>query len=228
MHDITLSWPELQSVRTAKNIFSFHHETADGYLVIFTDRYLTWRCFISGKEALEFEENFKAASFPISLSNISDDSGKCLVCGKSFYGETISCATCESRHHKDCWDYNGGCAIYGCSTKSATVQPILDSSGRVQIETQGYEYDCSEYYYVPADTHTDERIQRIEQQVVEIGWQVSAFLKTQDDRIVQEYRQLVAMAKNCLPIVYPCFVVSILIIIAPLVKTLIMFEMKPW
>jgi hypothetical protein len=26
------------------------------------------------------------------------------------------CPRCEAPHHADCWDYNGGCAIFGCGS----------------------------------------------------------------------------------------------------------------
>jgi len=28
--------------------------------------------------------------------------------------DAVVCPRCETRHHRDCWDYGGGCAIFGC------------------------------------------------------------------------------------------------------------------
>lgn len=28
--------------------------------------------------------------------------------------ETVSCPSCDTLHHKDCWSENGGCTTYGC------------------------------------------------------------------------------------------------------------------
>lgn len=39
----------------------------------------------------------------------------CQVCGIVVEdGEITRCGKCGAPHHKDCWNYNGGCAIYGC------------------------------------------------------------------------------------------------------------------
>lgn len=39
----------------------------------------------------------------------------CQVCGvPPAASETIYCERCGAPHHADCWDYNRGCAIYGC------------------------------------------------------------------------------------------------------------------
>lgn len=40
----------------------------------------------------------------------------CPVCATSLSEEdTMSCPRCETIHHRDCWDFNGTCAVYGCS-----------------------------------------------------------------------------------------------------------------
>ena len=44
-------------------------------------------------------------------------SGNCLVCGDALSGAITNCRQCETPHHKDCWDYNHGCAVYACNTK---------------------------------------------------------------------------------------------------------------
>jgi Prokaryotic RING finger family 1 len=42
----------------------------------------------------------------------------CKVCGEAVAdGPIITCATCGTPHHRDCWEYVGGCSIYGCSSK---------------------------------------------------------------------------------------------------------------
>ena len=46
-----------------------------------------------------------------------DSSCKCLICGCSIedQGQTrLSCSRCDTSYHKDCWDYAGGCAVFGC------------------------------------------------------------------------------------------------------------------
>jgi hypothetical protein len=39
----------------------------------------------------------------------------CLVCGDSLERNVVSCPTCATLHHQDCWDYLRGCSTYGCS-----------------------------------------------------------------------------------------------------------------
>jgi len=47
----------------------------------------------------------------------------CPVCGGSFddNGETVACVTCRTPHHRHCWDFNKGCATYGCGSVSCEV-----------------------------------------------------------------------------------------------------------
>lgn len=46
----------------------------------------------------------------------------CPVCRESI-GTCRSqlCGSCDTPHHADCWSFNGGCAIYGCSRPPAEV-----------------------------------------------------------------------------------------------------------
>lgn len=39
---------------------------------------------------------------------------ECQVCGQGLDENLVSCVTCETLHHKDCWEYNGRCATFGC------------------------------------------------------------------------------------------------------------------
>ena len=32
-------------------------------------------------------------------------------------GQVIVCSVCNTPHHRDCWEYVGGCSIYGCNGK---------------------------------------------------------------------------------------------------------------
>jgi len=41
-------------------------------------------------------------------------------------GEVIDCPRCDTPHHKECWDYNDGCAVYGC--KAAMVAVVESGS----------------------------------------------------------------------------------------------------
>jgi hypothetical protein len=43
----------------------------------------------------------------------------CKVCGEPIdESEIVVCASCNTPHHRDCWEYNGSkCSIYGCNGK---------------------------------------------------------------------------------------------------------------
>ena len=42
----------------------------------------------------------------------------CKVCGEPIdESEIIVCASCNTPHHRDCWEYVGACSIYGCNGK---------------------------------------------------------------------------------------------------------------
>lgn len=43
----------------------------------------------------------------------------CKVCGEGIEGIHVECNTCKSPHHQECWEFVGGCAIYGCVGKQA-------------------------------------------------------------------------------------------------------------
>lgn len=42
------------------------------------------------------------------------DHASCRICGEEMHQEIVICRRCQTPHHRDCWDYNGGCATYGC------------------------------------------------------------------------------------------------------------------
>jgi len=48
----------------------------------------------------------------------------CQICGwRIETGPVESCERCETPHHKDCWEFNGGCAVYACNPHTR-AQPI--------------------------------------------------------------------------------------------------------
>lgn len=46
--------------------------------------------------------------------------GKCPVCAQVLESPTRACRSCGTTHHANCWDYFGGCAIYGCTARGGT------------------------------------------------------------------------------------------------------------
>ena len=48
------------------------------------------------------------------------EAGVCIVCRTEIPGENVSCPSCGACFHPDCWDYNGGCGVYGCESAAET------------------------------------------------------------------------------------------------------------
>lgn len=52
----------------------------------------------------------------------AEDAGPviCKVCGDPIAdAPKVQCATCRTPHHRDCWEFVGGCSIFGCKGKTA-------------------------------------------------------------------------------------------------------------
>lgn len=43
--------------------------------------------------------------------------GRCPVCGTPLQQGLLRCGTCRTPHHRECWDYAGGCSTYACGGK---------------------------------------------------------------------------------------------------------------
>ncbi len=41
----------------------------------------------------------------------------CLVCGSEVLDQRVQCRSCRTAHHRECWEYFGKCATYGCGQK---------------------------------------------------------------------------------------------------------------
>ncbi len=40
---------------------------------------------------------------------------RCPVCGDPIHSAPETCLRCDTSHHKECWDYVPGCAVFGCA-----------------------------------------------------------------------------------------------------------------
>lgn len=61
----------------------------------------------------------------------------CIVCGELLDGEAdvVRCANCETPHHRDCWEFQGVCAVYGCgSERSRGAEGPLRETATLFIE----------------------------------------------------------------------------------------------
>ncbi len=43
----------------------------------------------------------------------------CKVCGDPIVTPGVVCLSCQTPHHKDCWEFIGSCSIYGCNSKQS-------------------------------------------------------------------------------------------------------------
>lgn len=60
------------------------------------------------------EEVLSAVPVPVAV-----DGGICLVCGAELEGPLARCRECGTPHHRECWDYAGGCSTYACGSRVA-------------------------------------------------------------------------------------------------------------
>jgi hypothetical protein len=43
---------------------------------------------------------------------------RCPVCGSSLGSALLHCGKCRTPHHRECWEYAGGCSTYACGGRS--------------------------------------------------------------------------------------------------------------
>ncbi len=54
----------------------------------------------------------------------------CQICGELIEHDQVNCRSCQTPHHRDCWEYYGACSTYGCGqTKFALPR---QSKGRAR------------------------------------------------------------------------------------------------
>lgn len=55
----------------------------------------------------------------IAVARAKRDIGACPICQtKVLAGEEyLTCPACKTPYHKDCWEYNRGCGVYGCTVR---------------------------------------------------------------------------------------------------------------
>ena len=52
------------------------------------------------------------------------DEGRCGVCGENLAGDILVCSRCQTPHHRECWQYGGGCVTYGCGSRECSVPSV--------------------------------------------------------------------------------------------------------
>lgn len=51
---------------------------------------------------------------PSITGPVTEGDAQCPVCGDPDPVDRVPCPACGVRYHRECWEYFGGCAIYGC------------------------------------------------------------------------------------------------------------------
>jgi len=46
---------------------------------------------------------------------------QCQICGEPLVTDLVQCASCRTPHHRECWEYFGGCSTYACGQKKYVV-----------------------------------------------------------------------------------------------------------
>jgi hypothetical protein len=69
----------------------------------------------AGSEGIDFIEG-EAGVFSITAA--SAEPPTCQVCGEAITEAMVTCRSCRTPHHKECWKYYGACSTYGCGQKT--------------------------------------------------------------------------------------------------------------
>lgn len=58
----------------------------------------------------------------------------CGVCGNALASDIVVCRRCNTPHHRDCWQYSGGCATYGCGGRECAVPRVATLADTQEAE----------------------------------------------------------------------------------------------
>lgn len=74
-------------------------------------------------EALAVARAILQSQSPMEIMAVEvNRSGDCPVCGTAVDGDGGLCARCRTPHHKDCWEYLGGCSVFACAGRPARMR----------------------------------------------------------------------------------------------------------
>jgi len=97
---------------------------------------VTKPCWLSTYDALEQFISLSAELFLASSAQSSagiefveemrepdEAESQCQVCGEPLATDLVYCAACQTPHHRECWEYFGGCSTYACGQKRCVERP---------------------------------------------------------------------------------------------------------
>lgn len=56
-----------------------------------------------------------------SSEDWSFDTAICGICGEEVQRDAVQCLSCQTPHHRECWEYFGACSIYACGEKQYVI-----------------------------------------------------------------------------------------------------------
>ena len=56
----------------------------------------------------------------VQIEAVETARGVCQVCGAEMEAP-VACARCKTPHHRECWDYVGGCSTFACGEKQCVA-----------------------------------------------------------------------------------------------------------
>ena len=88
------------------------------------------------REAVEVARSLLRILDPAVLSaEVVTSVGACPVCSTPVEDDRGICARCRTPHHKDCWNYLGGCAIFGCAGRPSRLRSLPERGRLAQAGT---------------------------------------------------------------------------------------------
>ncbi|MBI3891326.1 MAG: hypothetical protein HY303_07330, partial [Candidatus Wallbacteria bacterium] len=68
----------------------------------------------------------------------------CQVCSQEMGADKrplMECPSCQTRHHQECWDYAGGCSVFGCDRRSGADLPPVRDLAKVKLRRTAWSWE---------------------------------------------------------------------------------------
>ncbi|MEK6233419.1 MAG: hypothetical protein N2C14_01805, partial [Planctomycetales bacterium] len=77
-------------------------------------RQLARRWELAGSDEIQIVDEPQSAGEQVIGSVIHAEAPVCQICGEGIEDLKVVCVSCQTPHHRDCWEYAGCCSMYGC------------------------------------------------------------------------------------------------------------------
>lgn len=65
------------------------------------------------------------------------EASHCGVCGDALASDIVVCSRCNTPHHRDCWQYTGGCSTYGCGSRDCVLPGLAPLADQESVAVDG-------------------------------------------------------------------------------------------